>query len=153
MFIGIWHVLCFYLWHLKSYMWQAYLANDDVIVDKVCLHACFSAKKRSRNTDSATLSGSVESDAGLYVVFMTIDESNTAKESSRIVTIIKNVHRVLVSARFIDASMYRDTCHAIRITIQFARIAIPAILQRSCVFYLNVTQTFNCLLIQSASVS
>ena len=29
---------------------------------------------------------------------------------------------VLVSARFIDASMYRDTCHAIRIAIQFAKI-------------------------------
>ena len=115
-------------------MWQAYLANDDVIVDEVCLHACFSAKKRSRNTDSATLSGSVESDAGLYVVFMTSEESNTAKESSRIVNIIKSVHRVLVSARFIDASMYRDTCHA----IQFARIAIPAILQCSCVFFFVV---------------
>ena len=30
----------------------------------------------------------------------------------------------LVSARFIDASMHRDTCHAIRIAIQFAIIAI-----------------------------
>ena len=26
----------------------------------------------------------------------------------------------VVSARFIDASMHRDTCHAIRIAIQFA---------------------------------
>ena len=45
----------------------------------------------------------------------------------------------LGSARFIDASMYRDTCHAIHIAIQFARIAIPANLQHSSVFYLNVT--------------
>ena len=30
----------------------------------------------------------------------------------------------LVSARFINASMYRDTCHTIRIAIQFASIAI-----------------------------
>ena len=29
-----------------------------------------------------------------------------------------------MSARFIDASMHRDTCHAIRIAIQFASIAI-----------------------------
>ena len=35
-----------------------------------------------------------------------------------------NEYLVLVSARFIDASMYRDTCHAIRITIQLGRIAI-----------------------------
>ena len=39
--------------------------------------------------------------------------------------------------------MYRDTCHAICIAIQFATIAIPAILQHSCVFYLNVTD-INC---------
>ena len=39
-----------------------------------------------------------------------------------------------MSSRFIDASMYRDTCHAICIAIQFATIAIPAILQHSCVF-------------------
>ena len=39
---------------------------------------------------------------------------------------------VLVSSRFIDASMYRDTCHAICIAI---------LLQHSCVFYLNVSQT------------
>ena len=45
---------------------------------------------------------------------------------------------IVVSSRFIDASMYRDTCHAICIAIQFATIAIPAILQHSCVFYLNV---------------
>ena len=30
----------------------------------------------------------------------------------------------VASARFIDASMYRDTCHVIRIAIQLARIAI-----------------------------
>ena len=30
----------------------------------------------------------------------------------------------VVSARFVDASMYRDTCHAIRIAIQLGRIAI-----------------------------
>ena len=48
---------------------------------------------------------------------------------------------VVVSSRFIDASMNRDTCHAICIAIQFATIAIPAILQHSCIFYLNVSQT------------
>ena len=48
---------------------------------------------------------------------------------------------VLVSSRLIDASMYRDTCHAICIAIQFATIAIPVILQHYCVFYLNVSQT------------
>ena len=31
----------------------------------------------------------------------------------------------IVSARFIDASMYRDTFHTIRIAIQLAKIAIP----------------------------
>ena len=52
---------------------------------------------------------------------------------------------ILVSSRFIDASMYRDTCHAICIAIQFATIAMQfatiAILQHYCVFYLNVSQT------------
>ena len=50
---------------------------------------------------------------------------------------------ILVSARFIDASMYCDTFHAIRIAIQFARIAISEILRHSCVFYLNVAQKWN----------
>ena len=31
---------------------------------------------------------------------------------------------IVVSARFIDASMHRDTCHAIRIAIQLTSIAI-----------------------------
>ncbi len=56
---------------------------------------------------------------------------------------VKLAHRPLVSSRFIDASMYRDTCHAICIAIQFATIAILAILQHSCLFYLNVSD-INC---------
>ena len=35
-----------------------------------------------------------------------------------------NTYCSLVSARFIDASIYRNTFHAIRIAIHFARIAI-----------------------------
>ena len=35
-----------------------------------------------------------------------------------------DIYNTIVSARFIDESMYHDTCHAIRIAIQFARIAI-----------------------------
>ena len=47
--------------------------------------------------------------------------------------------------------MHRDTCHAIRIAIQFARIAIPAILQHSCIFVLWILHKHKCLLIQSAT--
>ena len=46
-----------------------------------------------------------------------------------------------MSARFIDASMYRDTCHAIRIAIQFARIVIFFVVPEVvCVFLFIISE-------------
>ena len=55
------------------------------------------------------------------VSFMTLGVNDS--KSNKTVAEEKRVLE-LVSARFIDASMHRDTCHAIRIAIQFASIVI-----------------------------
>ena len=49
---------------------------------------------------------------------------------------VSRITCVVVSARFIDASMYRDVCHAIRIAIQFARIKIFLVVPEVFFFFL-----------------
>ena len=79
-----------------------------------------------------------------------------ACEGRKEVFILASIHNkddrynTIVSARFIDASMYRDTCHAIRIAIQFARIAILKIKKFN--FFLGSQEKRGCPLIRACSL-
>ena len=63
-------------------------------------------------------------------IFTTRDQYVASQLQDRIATCITRTLNLTISV----GTIHRDTCHPIRIAIQFARIAIPAILQLSCVF-------------------